>query len=105
MWTIPTQKQLDEIPRLYETEGVPTRDKMVYLHFFIFACDWYIIEYDGADRFFGYAILNGDTDCAEFGYVSYQELKDININGIEVDCESKSLWEIRPVSSIDKIRL
>lgn len=72
MWTIPTQKQLDAIPRLYETEGVPTKDKLVYLHCFIFACDWYIIEYDGDDRFFGDAILNGDLDCAEWGYMSLE---------------------------------
>ena len=105
MWNIPTQEQLAAVPRLYETEGIPTKNKLVYLHFFIFGSDWYIIEYDGDDLFFGYAILNGDRDCAEWGYVSLQELKGININGIEVDCELESLWKIKPVSAIEKIRL
>jgi len=105
MWTIPTKKQLDEVPRLYETEDIPIEDKLVFLHFFIFGSDWYIVEYDGKDMFFGYAILNGDMDCAEWGYISFQELKDININGIEIDCEAESLWKIRPVSQIKKIRI
>ena len=105
MWTIPTQKQLDTIPRLYETEDIPTKDKLVYLHFFIFACDWYIIEYDGYNRFFGYAILNGDTQCAEWGYISFNELKSININGVEVDCETELSWHIRPASEVVKIQL
>lgn len=104
MWNIPTQKQLNAVPRLYETESIPLKDKLIYLHFFIFGCDWFIAEYDSDDWFFGYAVLNGDMDCAEWGYVSFQELKEININGIEVDCESEFLWKIRPASEIEKIK-
>ena len=60
MWNTPSQEQLDRIPRLYETENVPTEDKLIYLNFFIGGCDWYMAEYDGDDLFFGFAILNND---------------------------------------------
>ncbi len=47
------------------------------MHFFIGNCHWYIAEYDGEDIFFGYAILNGDIQNAEWGYISFSELKEI----------------------------
>ena len=37
-------------------------------------------EYDPKRRlFFGYAVLNGDTRMAEWGYVPYDELRQIRI--------------------------
>ena len=93
MWNEPTKGRLSEIPRLYETEHVPLEDKIVHLHFFIAGCDWYITEFDGADIFFGYAILNQDYQMAEWGYVSFSELKSINIGGIEIDCELEIHWK------------
>lgn len=53
MWNTPSQERLDCIPRLYETESIPLSEKYVHLHFFIGGCDWYIVEYDGDDLFFG----------------------------------------------------
>jgi hypothetical protein len=29
---------------LHDTEDIPFEEKMIYLHFFIGACDWYIAE-------------------------------------------------------------
>ena len=76
-----------------------------HLHFFIGGCDWYIAEYDGKDTFFGFAILNNDDEMAEWGYVSFRELKEIRIDGwLEVDCETEELWQIRKASEIEKIR-
>lgn len=105
MWNIPSKERLDQIPGLYETEKIETKDKLVYLHFFIFECDWYIVEYDGNDLFFGYVIMNGDTQNAEWGYISFSELKSISIKSVEVDCETETCWRIRPVSEIEKIQL
>ncbi|EKD39360.1 MAG: hypothetical protein ACD_75C00434G0010 [uncultured bacterium] len=96
MWNIPTQERLDKIPRLYETEKVSVENKLIYLHFFIGSCDWYIAEYDGDDIFFCYAILNGDLDCAEWGYVSFAELREIRVKGwCEVDCELEEIWRVK----------
>ncbi|MDA3822212.1 MAG: hypothetical protein PF450_06320 [Bacteroidales bacterium] len=68
-------------------------------------CDWYIIEYDGDDIFFGYAILNGDLDNAEWGYISFQELKSLKISFMEIDCELEEFWTIKPASQIDNIKI
>jgi hypothetical protein len=105
MWNEPSKERLARIPRLYETESIPIRDKTLYLHFFIGGCDWYIAEYDGDDLFFGYAILNGDEQNAEWGYVSFSELRTISINRIEIDCELEVHWQPKPASQISKIRI
>jgi len=105
MWNVPTVERLFRIPRLYETESVPTLDKLIHLHFFIGGCDWYIAEFDGEDTFFGFAILHGDLDNAEWGYVSFEEIKSLKIQGwLEVDCELEDFWQIRKAGEIDNIR-
>ena len=87
MWNEPTREQLAKLPKLYETEKVPMKDKPIYIHCFIGDCDWFVSEYDGEDLFFGYAII-GNPAFAEWGYISLTELKQIKIPpGIEVDCE------------------
>lgn len=70
MWNTPSQEHLDSIPRLYDTEHMPTEEKLIYLHFFLGGSDWYIAEYNGDDLFFGFAILNSDYEMAEWGYIS-----------------------------------
>jgi len=105
MWNEPTKERLSKIPKLYETENTPLKDKLIYLHFFIGGSDWFIAEYDGEDLFFGFAILNIDHQMAEWGYVSFSELKSIKINGwLEVDCELEEDWKIRPAKEVDLIR-
>jgi hypothetical protein len=104
MWNMPSKERLARIPRLYETEDIPLEHKQIHLHFFIFGSDWFIAEYNGDDLFFGYVILNNDLINAEWGFISFQDLKEININGIEVDCENEISWKIRPAIEVDKIR-
>ena len=105
MWNIPSKERLAKIPKLYETENIPLKDKLIYLHFFIGGCDWYICEYDGDDLFWGFAHL-GDEQCAEWGYISLSELKSIKIDGwLEVDCELEEIWKVKRAIEIDKIRI
>ncbi len=80
MYNTPTRSRLDKIPKLYETEHIEAQDKLIYLHFFIGGSDWYVSEYDGLDTFCGYVVLNGDYQCAEWGYFSFSELKEIRKN-------------------------
>ncbi len=102
MWNEPTKEDLAKLPRLYETESVPLRDKQIHLHFFLAGCDWYVAEYDGEDLFWGYAILNGDHDNAEWGYMSFEELKALKMRpGLEVDLDL--YWKVRPASQVDNI--
>jgi len=82
---------------------VPLKDKPIYIHFFVGDCDWFISEYDGEDLFFGYAII-GNPEFAEWGYISFTELKQIRIApGIEVDCEL--FYPPLKVSEIEEIRI
>ena len=105
MWNTPDKGRLAKIPKLYETEGVPLKDKLVFFHFFIGGSDWYACEFDGHDIFFGFAILNGDFEMAEWGYFSLEELKSIKVNGwLEIDCELEEIWKIRRACEVDNIR-
>jgi len=105
MWNEPTKARLSKIPKLYETEHVHLKEKLIYLHFFLGGSDWFICEYDGDDLFWGFAILNNDLEMAEWGYVSFSELKSIKVNGwLEVDCEPEEFWEVRKACKVDKIR-
>ncbi len=103
MWNVPTKDRLAEIPKLYETENVALQDKLIHLHFFIGGSDWFIAEYDGGDLFWGFAVLNGDLDMAEWGYISFKELRDLNIGGLEIDCELPRYWRVRPASEVELI--
>ena len=102
MWNEPTKEELSRIPKLYETEEIPLKDKIVHLHLFLGGSDWYIIEYDGNDLFWGFAILNGDYEMSEFGYISFSELKSIKLNGVfEIDRDL--YWKPRKARYVDKI--
>jgi len=87
-----------KIPRLYETENTPADEKLIFHHFFIGNSHWYAAEFDGEDIFYGYAILNGDMQNAEWGYFSLQELKSVKVGPlrVEVDCS----WEIKSFALI-----
>jgi hypothetical protein len=104
MWNVPSQARLDKIPRLYETETVPLKDKIIHLHFFIGGCDWYIAEYDGQDLFFGFAILNNDHYNSEWDCVSFNELKALKVGFLEVDCELEENWMPKKASEIPGIK-
>lgn len=82
---------------------MPVEEKMVYLHFFLLGCDWYVVEYDGDDLFFGFAILNADYLNAEWGYVSFEELKELKVFGA-FEVETDKHWKVRKAKEVDKIR-
>ena len=101
MWNAPSKTQLDQIPRLYQTEHAPLGEKIIHLHFFIGGCDWYVAEFDGEDMFFGFVNLNDDIN-AEWGYFSLTDLKSFSINGIEIDCDL--YWKVRPAKEVPVIK-
>lgn len=102
MWGTPTAKQLAKIPALYATEGIKLADKEVVMHFFVNSANWYIVEYDPTDEtFFGYCDL-GDPTMAEWGYVSFRELKDLNLKGLHVERDKH--WKVKKAGGIDGIK-
>lgn len=103
MWNVPNKKRLAKIPAIQS--GVDILDKIVYLHFFVAGCDWFIVEYDGEDTFFGYAILNADLQNAEFGNIPFSQLKDIKIKGaLEIDCEHERYFKPRPIREVEALK-
>jgi hypothetical protein len=103
MWNAPSKKTLSTIPRLYSTEHIPLHEKQIYLHFFIGGCDWYVCEIDETHEFmWGFAILNNDYQCAEWGYVSLSELKSIRMGFVEIDFDLH--WTVRPAIEVATIR-
>jgi len=114
MWKILSEHILKKIPRLYETEGDKVKEKMIYLHFFVAGSDWYIAEFDGEDTFFGFACLNRWKDLAEWGYISYKELKGLRVeqpiifNGkpevIFLQVECKADWKVKKAKDSQLIR-
>ncbi len=105
MWNTPSKRRLNKLPRLYETEHVPLKDKLIYLHFFIGNSDFFICEYDGADLFWGFVILNNDLQNSEWGFSSLAELRNVTVGGwLEIDCELEEHWKVSPALEIEKIR-
>jgi hypothetical protein len=101
MWNEPTKEDLAKLPKLYETEDVPIKDKIVHMHFFLAGCDWFACEWDG-DRFFGYVVLNNDYQMAEWGYFSLSELKGIKVQSVfEIDRDLH--WKPTEARHVDKI--
>lgn len=101
MLNIPSKLRLDKIPRSYATEKIPIQDKLIHLHFFIGGSDWYVAEFDGYDIFFGFVVINGDYECAEWGYFSLSELRELKVAGwCEVDCALEDCWEVKVFSEI-----
>ncbi|MCB9848542.1 MAG: DUF2958 domain-containing protein [Phycisphaeraceae bacterium] len=102
MWNEPTYRQLQRIPPLYATESTPWEKKTIYEHFFIGSSDWYAAEYDPNNRlFFGFAVLNNDLQCGEWGYFGLDELRGIDVRGIQVDRDLH--WEEQPAGDIETI--
>jgi hypothetical protein len=117
MWNEPTPEELARLPPFYTNDDVPLAEQLIQMHFFIGGCDWYVVEYDPVEcMFFGYAILNGDFECAEWGYVSFDELREIQVdlrvsinggdrrrvkNALEVDRDL--FWTVRPASEVKNI--
>lgn len=63
---------VEKLPYLGKTDM--KRIHPVFLHYFVGGSDWYITEWDRKDLFFGYAILNGDYEMSEWGYISRDEI-------------------------------
>ena len=102
MLNMPSKEVLNSLPLLYATEDVPAGRKLLYLHFFFGNCHWFACEFDGEDLFFGYAILNGDMQNAEWGYFTLSELNDICLYGFEVVRDLE--WKPLPAAEVELLK-
>lgn len=105
MWNEPSKEELAKLPKLYETEKAPLADKIIYMHFFAGPADWWMAEYSADERlFFGYACL-GDPEMAEWGYVSFDELRELRFGPRDaMNADYDMHWKPKPVRDIPEIR-
>lgn len=87
------EAMLAKIPRSQENND----DPIVWAHYFYGQSDWFVIEHHpdqdaDYDRFFGFVILNGDSQMAELGYWPVLDLA--NSNRVELDF----YWKPKPLS-------
>ena len=76
---LPPKTVLAKIPKLYETEATATADKVVWLHYFSPAGDWWITELDQEEMVaFGWVKLAGYPD-GEWGYMSLEEMESVYV--------------------------
>ena len=69
-------QQIAAMPKTYEQEDKGDQ-ATAHLHYFVGGCDWYITEKDvdgGVQQAYGYAIINGDDEMAECGYICIEEI-------------------------------
>lgn len=67
------EQELVSIPK--KQQGDSIKKSTVYAHYFHGGTDWYITDIVEEDnKLFGYVILNGDTQMAEAGYISIDEI-------------------------------
>ncbi|MCG8632236.1 MAG: DUF2958 domain-containing protein [Desulfobacterales bacterium] len=97
----PTHQQLAKIPKLHKNDHIQMKDKIIHLHFTFPRCDWYIAEFDGKDTFFGFVILNNDLLFAEWGYISFEFLKIVDIAGKQIELDLD--WKPQKASDVQRI--
>lgn len=93
-----TTALIAQTPLPYATEDVEADDKIIQLHYTVDGCHWWICEVNPDDQIaFGFVVLNGDWDCAEWGYIPLDELVQL---GIPLDLE----WVPKKFSEIEEIK-
>jgi hypothetical protein len=89
---------LAAIPTIGVTDGMNrtlVREHPAVLHYFAGATDIFICEYDGKDEMFGFSILNGDYEMAEFGYIGLSEIRHIAVLNLDYYRDKQSVETAR----------
>jgi len=85
------EKQLEELPK--KSQGESIEKSIVHAHYYHGNTDWFITDISQQNnQFFGYIVLNGNTQDAEAGFFSIDELtqeRNYKIGFIELDFHFK----------------
>lgn len=89
-----TKAIASKLPKMYETENVPTEEKVLAVKFFDPAGrgTWYGVEFDSKDTFFGFTVSPLGPDCDEWGYFSLKELETVR-NRFGLGIERDLFWQ------------
>jgi hypothetical protein len=91
------------VPGIYQTKG--NRDAKIAMHYFYGTTDFYLMEYDGEDEFYGYMVLNGDRENAELGYQSKHQLFNaLPLLNLDYHYERVTIAEIKKQLGIKNMR-
>lgn len=92
---------IGKMPKTYDQDGLGNK-AIVTLHYFRASSDWYITEKDiagrGTEQAFGLAVLNGDRQNAELGYISIDELVARNVE-LDLNWEKKTVGMVKQAMS------
>lgn len=104
---LPPAEELALVPPLYGTEAAPLAEKVVWIHYFAGACDWFVMEYDPVEGLaFGWVDL-GDPQNAELGYMTLGELRALLVvtrEGQPIVVERDLVWKPRAFSKVQPSR-
>ena len=83
---LPPARLLRKIPGAYATDSVPAAQKVIWVHYFCAAGDWWLAELwhdEEDDRWtgFGYARLAAMPEMAEWGDIDLAELEALRARG------------------------
>lgn len=91
---------LPYVPSIYDTEDIPLSEKVIHLHYFVRDTHIYVAEYRPEEGLlFGYTILNGDLQMAEWGYSSLDEMRELDVHGLKVERDLS--WKPKKFGEID----
>lgn len=95
---------LSTIPRFFETDdlGINKREKIIHLHFYNDATNWYIIESNGNDTFYGIVISDQYQNKSEWRDISIHELEMYDQNLAAIKCDPD--WVPMKAQDIDIIK-
>jgi hypothetical protein len=104
----PPKKVTSRIPALGATDGIPAEEKVIHAHFFSPGTDLYVAELsereeDGHVIAFGYSVLAGHPEGAEWGYTDLTEMEAVNVRtaqGLSVVAERDCHWSPQPFSGL-----
>jgi hypothetical protein len=84
---------LASIPAIGATDSM--KEHPAALHYFAGATDIFIREYDGNNEMFGFTILNGDYEMAEYGYIALSEIRRIAVMNLDYYRDEQSIETAR----------
>lgn len=71
----PSESELLKLANIEIDEDTPLEDRVIYMHFFMDGCSWYMAEYDPESRrFFGYMIPGNKYHKARWDYFGFAKL-------------------------------
>ncbi len=90
----PTPEELARIPKLGATGHLPRSEKAIAMNLTFLSSQWHLIEYSHVDgTAFGFYMPEYAVDKIKWGYIDYGALRDLHIDGYEV--ERNVNWDAR----------